>query len=170
MLVAAVINFCAQRHSEVLRRAYSVALRLATTTAVAVVAALPVTAAVVETAAAITTTTASVNSGGSPTATITIIIIISVVETVIGGFNPNFHWAGKRFWLEQSQRNWQCATTLYGGNRKIPERLRKKYLKILCQLCISVAISVLLFAIVHTVYIPNFSGFGSVSAEILAEM
>ena len=88
----------------------------------------------------------------------------------IGAVISNFHWAGKRFWLERFQRNWQCATMLYGGTRKIPERLRKKYLKLLCQLCISVAVSVILFAIVHTVYIPNFSGFGSVSAEILAEM
>ena len=79
------------------------------------------------------------------------LLLLQIKQVYIGGFNPNFHWAGKRFWLERFQRNWQCATTLYGGTRKIPERLRKKYLKILCQLRISVAISVLLFAIVHTV-------------------
>ena len=92
------------------------------------------------------------------------------VKIPIGAVISNFHWAGKRFWLERFQRNWQCANMLYGGTRKISERLREKYLKLLCQLSISVAISVILFAIVHTLYITNFSGFGSVSAEILAEM
>ena len=35
------------------------------------------------------------------------------MTTPIGGFNPNFHWAGKRFWLERFQQHWQCATMLY---------------------------------------------------------
>ena len=109
--------------------------------------------------------------GLNPPICICVYIYIYIYTHIhIGGFNPNFHWAGKRFWLERFQQHWQCATMLYWGTRKIPERLRKKYLKLLCQLCISVAVSVILFAIVHTVYIPNFSGFGSVSAEILAEM
>ena len=34
-------------------------------------------------------------------------------DKAIGGFNPNFHWTGKRFWLERFQQNWRCATMLY---------------------------------------------------------
>ena len=48
-----------------------------------------------------------------------------------------------------------------------PEKVPQTSLSIVY---ISCYISVILFAIVHTLYIPNFSGFGSVSAEILAEM